>query len=273
MANGVPITPYSEGGESEANGIVYNSSFYEVPITGDMDIQFIFETNARLLQMSNDVGGNMYLMIPGNSTAATSVGDGELRTIELGKNSNGRILVMPKAGKKVSAIYTSAPISPDETVTLYFSDNHVLFELENTMVVSRLIEGEYFRIDQMISNEYDTKITVNKKDFMDCIDRSSLLVRESEKKPLIMRVSDDQMDLLMDSSMGRMNEEIDIVKEGKDILIGFNPRYFNDALRVINDEEITVFMVNPKAPCFIKDEKGSYFYLILPVNINQNQYA
>lgn len=118
MANGVPITPYSEGGESEANGIVYNSSFYEVPITGDMDIQFIFETNARLLQMSNDVGGNMYLMIPGNSTAATSVGDGELRTIELGKNSNGRILVMPKAGKKVSAIYTSAPISPDETVTL-----------------------------------------------------------------------------------------------------------------------------------------------------------
>ena len=118
MANGVPITPYSEGGESEANGIVYNSSFYEVPITGDMDIQFIFETNARLLQMSNDVGGNMYLMIPGNSTAATSVGDSELRTIELGKNSNGRILVMPKAGKKVSAIYTSAPISPDETVTL-----------------------------------------------------------------------------------------------------------------------------------------------------------
>jgi len=194
-----------------------------------------------------------------------------MRIIHLEKDyENEKVIIPGKSLVEMSKILSG---EIDETVTLYFSDNHVLFELENTMVVSRLIEGEYFRIDQMISNEYDTKITVNKKDFMDCIDRSSLLVRESEKKPLIMRVSDDQMDLLMDSSMGRMNEEIDIVKEGKDILIGFNPRYFNDALRVINDEEITVFMVNPKAPCFIKDEKGSYFYLILPVNINQNQYA
>ena len=61
---------------------------------------------------------------------------------------------------------------------------------------------------------------------------------------------------------------IEIEKEGKDIMIGFNPKFFIDALRVIDEEEVTLYMVNPKAPCFIKDEKESYIYLILPVNFN-----
>ena len=65
-----------------------------------------------------------------------------------------------------------------------------------------------------------------------------------------------------------MKEEIDIEKEGKDILIGFNPKFFIDALRVIDEEEVTLYMVNPKAPCYIKDEQESFIYLILPVNFN-----
>ena len=65
-----------------------------------------------------------------------------------------------------------------------------------------------------------------------------------------------------------MNEEIDITKEGKDMLIGFNPKFFIDALRVIDEEDVNIYMVNPKAPCFIKDENENYIYLILPVNFN-----
>ena len=61
------------------------------------------------------------------------------------------------------------------------------------------------------------------------------------------------------------------LKEGKDILIGFNPRFLIDALKVIDDETISIYLVNPKAPCFIRDDEENYTYLILPVNINQNQ--
>ena len=59
-----------------------------------------------------------------------------------------------------------------------------------------------------------------------------------------------------------------IEKEGKNIIIGFNPKFFVDALRAIDEEEVTLYMVNPKAPCFIKDYEGSYIYLILPVNFS-----
>ena len=76
------------------------------------------------------------------------------------------------------------------------------------------------------------------------------------------------MELKIDSAMGSMNEEIDIEKDGKDILIGFNPKFLIDALRVIDDEEVDLYFMNAKAPCFIKDEEQSYIYLILPVNFN-----
>ncbi len=76
------------------------------------------------------------------------------------------------------------------------------------------------------------------------------------------------MELKINSTIGSMDEEIDITKEGKDILIGFNPKFLIDALRVIDDEEVEIYFINPKAPCFIKDKEESYIYIILPVNFN-----
>ena len=120
----------------------------------------------------------------------------------------------------------------------------------------------------MLSSDYETKVRINKKELLDCIDRATLLIKEGEKKPIIMNVADGHMELKIKSFIGSMNEDIDIDKEGKDILIGFNPKFFIDALRVIDEEEVTLYMVNPKAPCFIKDDEESYIYLILPVNFN-----
>ena len=120
----------------------------------------------------------------------------------------------------------------------------------------------------MLSSDYETKVKINKREFLDCIDRATLLVKEGDKKPIIINIEDGAMQLRIDSSMGSMKEDIDIEKSGKDIIIGFNPKFLIDALKVIDDEEVTIYLVNPKAPCFIKDEDESYIYLILPVNIN-----
>ena len=88
------------------------------------------------------------------------------------------------------------------------------------------------------------------------------------KKPLILQVNDNTMELKLNSSFGSMNAELLIHKTGKDIMIGFNPKFLIDALRAIEDEEINIYMMNPKSPCFIKDEEETYIYLILPVNFN-----
>ena len=118
----------------------------------------------------------------------------------------------------------------------------------------------------MLSSDFETKVTINKKEFFNCIDRATLLIKEGDKKPIIINVTDGMMELKINSTIGSMNEEIDITKQGKDLLIGFNPKFLIDALKVIDDETIDIYMVNPKAPCFIRDSEENYIYLVLPVN-------
>ncbi len=189
-----------------------------------------------------------------------------IRNVELKEQYGYKRVIVP--GKTLSEISKILPGSAEEDVTLFITENHIIFEFERTTVVSRLIDGEYFNIDQMLSSDYETKLRIPKKELLDCIDRATLLIKEGDKKPIIMNISDASMELKINSFIGSMNEDIDIQKEGKDILIGFNPKFYIDALRVIDDEEITIYMVNPKAPCFIKDDNESYIYLILPVNFN-----
>ena len=189
-----------------------------------------------------------------------------IRNIELKNSYEHKKVVVP--GKTLQEVSKILPGNADDEVSIFLTGNHIVFEFENTTVVSRLIEGEYFKIEQMLSSDYETKLKINKRELLDCIDRATLLVKEGDKKPIIMNITDETMELKINSFIGSMDEEIDISKEGKDILIGFNPKFFIDALRVIDEEEITLYMVNPKAPCFIKDDEGKFIYLILPVNFN-----
>ena len=187
-----------------------------------------------------------------------------IRKIELKNEYPKKKVVVP--GKTLTEISKILSGETEDMADIFFTDNHIVFEFNNTVVVSRLIEGEYFRIDQMLSSDYETKVEINKRELLDCIDRATLLVKEGDKKPIIIHIGDEAMELKINSQIGSMDEEIDIRKEGKDILIGFNPKFLIDALRVIDDETVTIYLVNPKAPCFIRDEEQSYIYLILPVN-------
>ncbi len=189
-----------------------------------------------------------------------------IRNMQLKKQYPDKKVIVP--GKTLGEISKILSGEVDSQVNIYFGQNHILFEFDSTIVVSRLIEGEYFKIEQMLSNDYETMVSINRKEFLDCIDRASLFIRESDKRPIIIQISDGIMELKMNSSMGSMDEQIDIEKEGQDILIGFNPKFLMDALKVIDDETINIYLVNPKAPCFIRDEERHYTYLILPVNIN-----
>ena len=146
-----------------------------------------------------------------------------------------KVIVPGKTLNEISKILTG---DNEKEVQIFFGANHILFEFDDTIVVSRLIEGEYFKVDQMLSSDNATK------------------------------VEDSKMSLKLNSSFGTMNAEILIHKTGQDLMIGFNPKFLSDALRIIDDEEVTLYMMNAKSPCFIKDEEESYIYLILPVNFN-----
>ena len=194
-----------------------------------------------------------------------------IRKVSMDENyGNVRVIISGKTLNEISRILSG---DTAKSCSIYFTGRHILFEFDSTRVVSRLIEGTYYNIDSMLSNTYAATVKVNRQKMLDCIDRSTLLVREEDKKPIIVMIRDDKMELKINTSIGSMDEVIDIVKTGENMDIGFNPKFVIDALRAIDDEEVTIYLVSPKAPCFIRNDLGTekpegqeYCYLILPIN-------
>jgi DNA polymerase-3 subunit beta len=188
-----------------------------------------------------------------------------LRTVKLeGTPDDEKIIVPGKTLQEVARILGS---DADKTVNLYFTKNHLMFEFDDTLVVTQLIEGEYFRIQQMINCDYETKVVVNKEEFAGAIDRSTTMIRETGRKPIALKIGDDMMEVTANTELGRMSDKIPVTVEGEDLLIGFNPKFLLDALRVIPDETVTMYFSGSKRPLFIRDDESSYLYLILPVNM------
>ena len=169
-------------------------------------------------------------------------------------------------GKTMNEIGKILTGETEDEVKIYFAKNHILFEMEQTTIVSRLIDGVYFRVDQMLSNDFETKVSVGKNELSSAVDRALLFTSEADKRPLVLTISEDTMNLRITSPMGSMSDDVNIEMEGKELKIGFNPRFILDAIKVIDDEEILIYFLNSKAPCFIRDEAQSYIYMVLPVN-------
>ena len=176
---------------------------------------------------------------------------------------DNKVIIPGKTLNEISRILTG---DVNKDVVIYFEKNHVLFELENTTIVSRLVEGQYFNYEQMLNNDYETKIKVRNKDLYEGIDRGTLMLREGENKPIVFDVSDAKIDLSIKTIVGEMKENISCEKNGKDIAIAFRPKFFLDVLKVLEEEEINMYMINAKSPCIIRNDENTYVYFILPVN-------
>ncbi|MCR5213532.1 MAG: DNA polymerase III subunit beta [Eubacterium sp.] len=194
-----------------------------------------------------------------------------LRKVDLkGENSDVSATIPGKTLQEISKIIGN---EAEKYITIYFSDNTMSFEFDNTRVVSRLIDGDYFKIAHMISMDTTLTVKANKNELMGCIDRASILIQENDKKPIIVRIlNDNNLYIRLDTNKGSNNEEMEIEKEGDEITIGFNPSFIMDALRVIDDDKVNIYLKDSKSPCIIKDADDTFIYVILPININPDAY-
>lgn len=174
-----------------------------------------------------------------------------------------KVVVPGKTLNEISKILQ--PVNDD--MTIYSTNNQIMFDLGNCKLVSRLLEGEYLNYENIIPNEYETCIKVNTRQLLSSIERASLVITAEERRyPVRFNISDDRIIITSNTDKGAVKEEIAIEMKGKDIDIGFNPRYFTDALKVIDDEEVEIHFTNSVGPCTIKPVEGDDFsYMILPV--------
>lgn len=185
----------------------------------------------------------------------------------LDENFEDIAVVIP--GKTLSEISKLLMTDNENEVAIYFTDKHILFEMNASIIVSRLLEGDFPKYDQIFSSDYETLIRVNRKSMLSSLERAALIARESKKNPIKFSISGTNLAISSNTDLGKVHEEIDIHREGKELDIAFNPRYLIDALKVIEDDDIQLTFTTALNPCIIKDpEKESYKYLVLPIRLN-----
>lgn len=166
--------------------------------------------------------------------------------------------------KEVSKI-----LSSDSDVTISVTDKHVLITIDNIRIISRLLEGDFINYNQIMPDKFNSKMIVDKNKFKNAIERSQLLTQENKNAPVKFEISDNLLYIKSIAETGQLDEKLKVKYENKNLVIGFNPNYLLDALKVIDTEKIEINFINSISPAIINpigDE--SYTYLIVPVRLS-----
>ncbi|MCT4618133.1 MAG: DNA polymerase III subunit beta [Marinisporobacter sp.] len=182
------------------------------------------------------------------------------------KNTLNQKSVIPS--KTLNEINRILSEEENTDVEIFFTDKHVLFNMNQTRVISRLLEGEFINYHQIIPKEYKSRAKVKTKHLLDSIERASLLAKEGKNNLVKFSVSDECMNITSNAEIGKVFESVSIELEGDDIDIGFNSKYFLDALKIIDSEEVYLEFTTSVSPCIVKPvDHNNYTYLILPVRL------
>ncbi len=179
------------------------------------------------------------------------------------------IIISAKILSEISRIISESEDDRDD-IEVFLSDKKAVFVMEDTKVVSRLLEGKFMDYKRILPSENGCRVVVNKSDLMNSVERASLLAKVGKNNLVKLEIKDSVIEITSKSEEGNVKEEVIITKEGEDVTIGFNSKYLIDALKVIEDENIVLLFNNSVSPCLIKPVSGDSFeYLILPVRLGQ----
>lgn len=177
-----------------------------------------------------------------------------------------KFIISAKIMNEISKI-----VSDDDTdsdINIFLGDKKAVFNIGNTEVVLRLMEGEFIKYRDIIPSDGTINVKVGKEILLESIERASLLAKEGKNNLIKMTIKNDLLTVTSRSEEGNVKEQIVMEKIGDDLEIGFNSKFVIDVLKVIDDEEISMVFKTGTSPCVVRPVEGdAYEYLILPVRI------
>ena len=195
-----------------------------------------------------------------------------LRSIYLNKQTNNFSAVIPgKTLNEVNKIISDS----FEPVKIGVSKNQALFEMDNCKIVTRILDGEFLNYKNVIPSNWETRIRVNKNSIQNSFERISLIsasaIEKEKKYPVKVQVDIGKVIISCTNQTGDAKEELFVSTEGKNLEAGFNPKYFLDSLKAVEDEEVFIEFGTSISPCLIKSvENNDYVYMILPIRLKED---
>ncbi|HPN72387.1 MAG TPA: DNA polymerase III subunit beta [Candidatus Omnitrophota bacterium] len=210
---------------------------------------------------------NGTLMVVKEDTITLVATDGRrLATIDkkLGKKTlvDRTVIIPTKTVQEVKRM-----LADEGEVKVKFSDNQIMFEFSSSVVISRLIEGDYPSYKKVIPEKTGSELRIDRDAFLNATRRASIFT-EQDSMAIKFSIKKKKMVIEKETAyIGKATEEIDADFSGKeDIDIGFNPRYLIDVLKNLEEDEIVFEVSDPSKPGVIR--RGSeYTYVVLPMQL------
>ena len=179
-----------------------------------------------------------------------------------------RIIVPSKTMTEVSHLL---PNDDEEPVHICANRRYVVFMTAGYTIMSRLIEGEFLNYHNVIPAGSRTRVTIDTKEFIETIERASLIITERLKNPLRITFTEGKVVVRCQTNLGRVVDEFNAECEGDEVEIGFNNRYLLDALRNARTEKVRMEISGPLSPVKVLPVEGNDFlYLVLPVRFKND---
>lgn len=156
----------------------------------------------------------------------------------------------------------------EEKVDIIFSTNYILFNLDKTKIISRLLEGAFIRYQSIMPTENTIFVETKKTELLHCIERASVMSNESSTSLIKLDIKESGLTITSNSQLGKVKEELDISLKGEPLEIAFNAKYLMDALKIMDEDDIIMEFSGSVSPCIIKNKNtDNYTYLALPVRL------
>ncbi len=207
--------------------------------------------------------------VEGNRVTVVSVDGFRLsyRTAEIENESeeeNFQFVVPGLTLKEVEKLCAES----DEEASICVGKKHIIFRLGGSMIISRILEGEFLNYKKAVPKSGSFKVRVNRRDLITTIERVSILISERIKNPIHMQFTERMLYISCRTPVGSSQDECALLEKGENLEIGFNHKYILDALRASPDDELDLELNTHVAPILITPpEGGEYLHLILPVRL------
>jgi DNA polymerase-3 subunit beta len=157
----------------------------------------------------------------------------------------------------------------NDPVDIVVTANQILFKTKHLLFFSRLLDGSYPETARLIPTDSKTDIIVNAKEFLQAIDRASLLAREGRNNVVKLTTLNDGIIEISSVSpeIGKVTEEIQSESvEGEELKISFSAKYMMDALKALDGTDIKISFTGAMRPFLLRPlHNDSMLQLILPV--------
>ncbi len=158
--------------------------------------------------------------------------------------------------------------SDDKRVEMCIDKNQISFSVDDYVMISRLIDGEFVKHKNHINVAYTNYAEINVRDILEMLDRTMLILNDKNKTPIRCTLEEGVLYMSCSTSLGTIDDRMPVKYDGESITVGINAKYMMDAIKACDTDCVKLVIMKANTPIFVKPMDGNSFtHLVMPMHL------